>query len=238
MSPLLSETTRNVRLLTFNRPNTGNRISEEMARLLADALLEADADPEICAIVLSGSGDTFCVGGDPGASGQTAIGHLGFTAAFSELTRTLLNLGKPVLAAVNGNAHAGGFSVLACCDLAVMSNDATLALPELHDGLFPILAMAVVQPLLPRKLFFDLVYNARSLTSAEAMELHLVNEIAPQTKVLARAVEIGQSFADSSGTAIRVGRQTYDAMRAMDLTDALEHARYVLPTLLAAVRRK
>ena len=80
----------------------------------------------------------------------------------------MARLGKPLIAAVNGDAHAGGFSVVIGCDLAVAADDATLGLPEAANGLFPFIALAIVKDALPKKVLFDLIYNARLMSADEA----------------------------------------------------------------------
>src|SRR5437868_264283 len=73
----------------------------------------------------------------------------------------MTRLGKPLVAAVNGPAHAGGLGVMVACDLAVAADDATLGLPEAAAGLFPFIALATVRDALPKKVLFDLIYRAR-----------------------------------------------------------------------------
>jgi enoyl-CoA hydratase/carnithine racemase len=137
MSLLHTETIGRVRVLTLNRPETGNRVSTQLALKLIAELDDIDRDADIGAVVLTGAGEKFCIGGDHSGSGSSPEAISLFAEAFANLNRRLETIGKPVFAAINGDAHAGGFSVLACCDIAVMSDEATLALPELEHGLFP-----------------------------------------------------------------------------------------------------
>lgn len=235
MPELLSEKFDRVQLLTLNRPEIGNRVSKPLAQALLAALDAAEADAGIGAVVLTGAGENFCVGGDHAGSGNTPDAILDFAHAFGSLNRRLQGLGKPVMAAINGNAHAGGFSLVSCCDIAVMNEDATLALPELAHGLFPILAMATVQRLMGRKLFFELAYEGRRLTASEAMSLWLVNEACPADKVLERTLERANRVAAAPASVLKLGRRGYDAMQGGDLDVALRHAQAVLP-LLSGVR--
>jgi len=235
MSLLLKETDRRVLVLTLNRPETGNRISRPLARELVAALDEAEESREVGAVVITGSGDRFCIGGDHSDSGSAPEAIQAFAEAFGGLNRRVQTLGKPVLAAVNGDAHAGGFSLLSCCDIAVMSETATLALPELQHGLFPILAMATVQRIMGRKLFFELVYEGRRLSAQEARDAWLVNEVASPDKVLARAVERARKVAEAPAIPLKLGRQGYETMLGGDLDVALRHATTLLP-LLAGTR--
>ena len=90
--------------------------------------------------VLTGHGDVFCLGGDYRGAGAATAGRMEFGRAHINVFNAMARLGKPLVAAVNGNAHAGGFSLVVACDLAFMADDVTLGLPEAAHGLFPFLA--------------------------------------------------------------------------------------------------
>lgn len=235
MSSVLWEDMQNVRILTINRPERENRISEEVANDLLRLLEDADNSNIIRAVILTGASDNFCLGGDPLDSGGSVGDLLGFSEAFGDLTRKMWTLGTPILAAVNGKAHAGGFSVLCCADLVIAAQDSTFALPELAGGYFPILAMATAQRLLPRAVFFDLVYCGRELTADEAISFGIVNEVVTKSELKARTLEIAQSLAKFNREAIRVGRKAYAAMSELPPAAAVDHARTVLPVLVGAV---
>ena len=150
-----------VAVLTMNRPERGNRVSQQMAEEITAALEAARRDPDVGACVITGHGYVFCLGGDYQGAGPTSVGRMEFARAFIDMNHAMSRLGKPLVAAVNGNAHAGGFSIVIACDLAIVAADATLGLPEAAHGLFPFLALAVVKDALPKKVMFDIVYNAR-----------------------------------------------------------------------------
>ena len=145
-----------VQIVRMRRPDHGNRISQTMAEEIVAALESARQSPDIGACVLTGHGDVFCLGGDYQGAGPTNAGRLAFARAFIDMAQAMARLGKPLIAAINGNAHAGGFSLVVACDLAVVAEDATLGLPEAAKGLFPFLALAIVKDALPKKVLFDL----------------------------------------------------------------------------------
>src|SRR4051794_27608506 len=199
----------------MRRPDHGNRISQTMAEEIVAALESARQSPDIGACILTGTGDVFCLGGDYQGAGPTNAGRLAFARAFIDMTQAMARLGKPLIAAVNGNAHAGGFSVVVACDLAVVADDATLGLPEAAKGLFPFLALAIVKDALPKKVLFDLVYGARLMSAAEAQALHLVNEIVPRGTVLERAIAVAEQASGYDPEILRLGRDLYYNMRGM-----------------------
>ena len=142
--------------------------------------------------MLTGAGDDFCLGGDYRGAGPTTAGREEYADALLAMDAAMARLGKPLVAAVNGDAHAGGFSVVIGCDLAVAADDATLGLPEAAKGLFPFIALAIVRDALPKKVLFDLIYNARLMSADEARSLHVINEAVPRHAVLDRAIELAE----------------------------------------------
>jgi len=224
-----------VLILAMSRPGRGNRVTQAMAERGAAILEQARIDETISGCVLTGAGGDFCLGGDYLSAGLTSAGRLAFARAFSDMERAMARLGKPLVAAVNGNAHAGGFSLVAACDLAVAGESATLGLPEAAHGLFPFLALAIVKDSLPKKVLFDIVYRARLLSAAEAQSLHLVNEVVPAGAVLDRAVALARSTAGFNPHIVSLGRDLYYNTRCTNPAEALEQSRFALVAALKAL---
>lgn len=224
-----------VAILTLTRPAASNRITQQMAESGVAALDEARRDRGIVGCVLTGDGDVFCTGGDYRGAGSSSAGRLEFARAHNDLTNAMSRLGKPLVAAVNGDAHGGGFSLVTLCDLAVCAEDATLGLPEAAHGLFPLLALAIVKDSLPQKVFFDIVYRARLLSASEAQALHLVNEVAPRARVLERAITLAAATRDANPDIVGIGRDLYYDTRCAAPRDADERARFALAAALKAL---
>jgi enoyl-CoA hydratase/carnithine racemase len=224
-----------IAILTLTRPTANNRITRQMAEAAVAALGQARRDPGITGCVLTGDGDVFCTGGDYQSAGSSSAGRLEFARAHNDLAQAASRLGKPLVAAINGDAHAGGFSLIALCDLAVCADDATLGLPEVAHGLFPLLALAMVKDSLPQKVFFDLAYRARLLNASEARALHLVNEVVPRPQVLGRAIELAASTRHANPDIIGIGRDLYYDTRGARPRDANERARLALMAALKAL---
>jgi enoyl-CoA hydratase/carnithine racemase len=223
-----------VAILTLDRPEHGNRVSQQMAEELAAEFERLRRDPNIRACVLTGSGDTFCLGGDHVNAGSRSSDRMNFTRAFSDTVIAMSRLGKPIIAAVNGNAHAGGFSLVAACDMAVLADDATMGLPEAAKDFFPMLALAVVRHTLPRKVFFEIVYGAKLLSAKESLVLHLVNKLAPRADVFSSAMASAEMAASLDPHSVSIGRDLFHATQAMSLEQALEHARMAVVAGMAA----
>ena len=236
MTPTQIEVERRgrVQIVRMKRPDHGNRISQIMAEEMIAALESARQSPDIGACVLTGYGDVFCLGGDYWGAGPTSAGRLEFARAFINLAQAMARLGKPIIAAINGNAHAGGFSLVVACDMAVTADDATLGLPEAAKGLFPFLALAIVKDALPKKVLFDIVYGARLMDAAEAKALHLVNEVTARNGVLDRAIAIAEHASAYNPSILRLGRDLYYNMRNMSPAQALEESGFALLAALGA----
>jgi enoyl-CoA hydratase/carnithine racemase len=223
-----------VEVIRMRRPDHGNRVSQIMAEEMIAALDIVRRSADVGACVLTGHGDVFCLGGDYQGAGPTSVGRLEFARAFMDLAQAMARLGKPVIAAINGNAHAGGFSLVVACDMAVVAQDATLGLPEAAKGLFPFLALAIVKDALPKKVLFDIVYGARLMDAAEAKALHLVNEIVARGAVLERAIAIAERASAYNPSIVRLGRDLYYNMRNLSPAQALEESGFALVAALGA----
>jgi methylisocitrate lyase len=160
-------------VLTLKRPASGNRITARMAVEITAALDATRRDPQIGGCVMTGHGDVFCLGGDYRGAGPSTEERAAYAQALIGMDEAMSRLGKPLVAAVNGDAHAGGFGIVVGCDLAIAADDATLGLPEAAHGLFPFIAQAIVRDALPKKLLFDIVYNARLMDAQEALRCTL-----------------------------------------------------------------
>lgn len=224
-----------IAVLTLSRPSANNRITRQMAEACVTAMEGVRVDRSITGCVLTGAGDVFCTGGDYRGAGSSSADRLEFARAHNDLAQAASRLGKPLVAAINGDAHAGGFSLTVLCDLAVCADDATLGLPEVAHGLFPLLALTIVKDSLPQKVFFDLVYRARLLNASEARALHLVNEVLPRPRVLERAIELAASTRHSNPDIISIGRDLYYDTRCAAPRDANERARFALVAALKAL---
>lgn len=234
MSGLKVHVAGGVARLTIDRPEVDNRIDRATALAIADALRAADGDAAVKVIVVGGAGAKFCIGGQvDGAAEGLAINQIQFAEAFAGMHRAAASLGKPLIAAVNGDALAGGFSLVSATDLAITVESARFGLPELHAGLFPMLALATSVHLLPRKVLFDVIYNGRLLSAAEALSYGLVSQVVPDDGLEAAVEAQVERMLHLSPVAIALGRRAYQAMIDMPRADALSHGGLALVQLMA-----
>ncbi|MER7363913.1 crotonase/enoyl-CoA hydratase family protein [Nonomuraea wenchangensis] len=197
---VLVEESGNVAILTINRPKARNAVNGAVARGIAEALDGLDARPEISAYVLTGAGGTFCAGMDlkgfltgdlPVVEGR---GFGGLTEAPPK---------KPLVAAVEGYALAGGFELALACDLIVASAESTFGLPEPKRGL---VAGAGGIMRLPRRIPYhvamEMALTGDHYPASRLYELGLVNRIAEPGKALEVALELARKVAANAPLAL------------------------------------
>jgi len=215
------------RWLILDRPAQRNALTGELMAALSAALSRADADAEVRAICLTGSGEkAFCSGMDLAAAGGAAqAGPLAaheVRRAYAALLAELPRLGKPVVAAVNGAVLGGGIGLLAACDLAVAAADALFGTPEVDVGLFPYMALAPLSRCIGRRAALELMLTARRIDAAEARAIGLINRAVPRAELLARAQELLDLLAQKSPSALRLGRRAFYATQDLPYEAQLE----------------
>jgi 2-(1,2-epoxy-1,2-dihydrophenyl)acetyl-CoA isomerase len=240
MSEILYEKDGHVATITLNRPAKRNAYSETMVHQILKALADVRDDDEIRVVILTGAGKGFCAGGDISRDFQYPAryrGHrlesmLEMRENMHVLIRFLDRFDKPVIAAVNGAAVAGGLTLALACDFRIAAESAKLGDTSLKFGLIPDEGGAYYFPRfmgVDRALKMSLlseVYTAR-----QALELGLVTEVVADDELMARANELAARLAEGPPIAIRITKRMIHKQRAMQLDDALEDA--AMATLVA-----
>lgn len=223
----------NIATIRINRPEARNRIDRATMVEFVEALDELNSDPDIAAVIITGTGDDFCAGGQiDGFPVGSIMEQREYSSAFIDMQRKIYKMNKPVIAAVQGDAICGGVSVIEACDLAVAGSDCKFGLIEITNGLFPMLALAVMQKGLPKKRVFELAYTGK-LIDAETMEKwNLINYVVPQDQVMDRTIELASLIAEYSSVALDFGRDCFYRMVDMSLDSALEISKGMLLNLL------
>ena len=183
-----------VALVALNRPDVHNAFDETLIAELTDALRAADADPSVRAVVLLGTGRSFCAGADLNwmrrMAGYGRAENLADARSLAALLATLANLSKPTLARVHGNAFGGGVGLVACCDIAIGAQDATFALSEAKLGLIPATIGPYVVEAIGARQARRYFVTAERFTAAEAYRIGLLHDIAPLPELDARINEV------------------------------------------------
>lgn len=210
-----TERTGAVATVVLCRPERKNAIDRATADALTAALLAADADPDVNAIVLWGEGGTFCAGADLHAIAEGQPNRLE-PEGDGPLGPTRLLLQKPVIAAISGHAVAGGLELAAWCDLRVAEADATLGVYCRRFGV-PLIDGGTVR--LPRIIGFgralDLILTGRGVGAEEALAIGLVNRVVPRGEARAAAEALAAQLSALPQACLRSDRQS--AYEALDL---------------------
>jgi enoyl-CoA hydratase/carnithine racemase len=212
-----------VRVLTLHRPERKNALSPELIEALLAAITQAG--PPVRALVLTGSGDRFCAGGDLGAGGLMGEGMLAQhqqRQRYAELLAAMASSPIPILAAVHGDAMGGGFGLAAACHIVVADPAAGFATPELKLGLFPFIISPVLARSLPAKVLYDLILTGRRLPAAEAAALGFC-ALSEPGEALNAAIERASLIAERSPAVVSLGLRAMAQVADLPLPAALEH---------------
>ena len=206
--PVLMECRGTVALITLNRPAAMNAVNAGLSRALGAAMAELAADPDLRVGVVTGAGRAFCAGADLKelAAGRTVHDTDHPERGFAGFVRHLVD--KPVIAAVNGLALGGGTEILLACDLAVMSTEARLGLPEVKRGL--VAAAGGVLQLhrqIPPKIAAEAVFTGEPLDAQTALRWGLVNRAVPAEEVLDTALVLAERIAANAPLAVRASKR-------------------------------
>jgi enoyl-CoA hydratase len=218
--------------VTINRPQVKNAVDSSTARALGEAFQEFERDQELCAAVLTGSGGAFCAGFDlrEVAEGRrTAVEESGT----GPMGPTWMQLSKPVLAAVEGHAVAGGLELALWCDLRIAARDAVFGVYNRRFGV-PLIDLGTVR--LPRMIgqgrALDLILTGRSVSGEEALQVGLVNRLVPTGRALVEAVALAHTLAEFPQQGLRADRASVYEQWPLSWEDArrneLKHGMKVL----------
>ena len=211
-----------VTVVTINRRQRRNAVDAATARALFDAFLAFDADAEASVAVLTGADGAFCAGADLKALAEGESGKRvepGGVGSFAPMGPSRLRLGKPVIAAIEGHAVAGGAELALWCDLRVMAETAVFGIYCRRFGV-PLIDLGTVR--LPRLIghsrAMDLILTGRPVDAAEAHAIGLANRVAPHGQALAIAVTLAKEIAAFPQTCLRNDR--FSAIEQWDLAES------------------
>ncbi|PKN69401.1 MAG: crotonase [Deltaproteobacteria bacterium HGW-Deltaproteobacteria-12] len=206
-SVVLYEKKENVALLTFNRPGALNALNTEVNLKLIELLLQADNDAEIKVVVLTGAGSkSFVAGADiKEMLEMNALQAREHGLRAKRVTDTLWNLGKPVIAAINGFCMGGGLEYAMACDLRTAAETAKFGLPEINLGIMP--GSAGTQRL-PRLIGMtkakEYCFTGGTFDAKQALEFGLINYVYPAEALLAETLALAGKIATKSASSLKL----------------------------------
>jgi enoyl-CoA hydratase/carnithine racemase len=224
---LLTVRDGHVLVVTMNRPERRNALSLEMMQGMSRAWDEANADPAVRVVILTGAGGAFCAGADLAAMTEQAPGDAfaaaepagdgtaarddGANATVEEIADGVIKpllkgflLDKPLIAAVEGPAIAGGTEILQATDIRIAGESARFGVSEVRWGLYPLGGSVVrLRRQIPYTVAADLLLTGRHLTAAEAQGIGLIGEVVPDGTALDRAREVAAAIAANGPVAVQ-----------------------------------
>ena len=218
---VLVERRDEVLLVTINRPDQRNAVNAAVAQGIADALDELDADDDLRVGVLTGAGGTFCAGMDLKAflKGESpVVDGRGFGGLTTRPPR------KPLIAAVEGHAVAGGFELTLACDLVVAAETARLGVPEVKRALVAGAGAALLLPRrVPMAIALELLLTGDPIDARRAAGLGLVNRVTGEGGALDGALELARLIAANGPLAVAVTKQIARSSQDWTLEEGWQH---------------
>lgn len=221
--------------VTLNQPDARNPLDRVTTAEMLDAFQRLFVDPKVRSIAVTGAGSNFCAGGDLRQMGKFST--MPTAEAFDwpgrivELNRLMLSAPKPVIAAVNGPAFAGGMGLAGMCDVVLAGPQATFAMPEVKIGIFPMIIVAQLSRAIPRKILLEMMFTGDPIDAAEAHRVGFVNRVyATNDEMMDGVAEYAVRFRKASPDAIRLGRRAFGILSELPADQALDAAQFfVMP---------
>jgi len=216
-------------LVTLNRPNRRNALSLELMLELIDCLAHIGGDPGLRVVILAAAGKVFCSGHDLGQMvGRDINEYRRIFDVCTELMTKIQSIPQPVIAQVQGIATAAGCQLVATCDLAVASDQASFATPGVKIGLFCTTPMVALSRAVGRKRALQMLLTGEPINAATAAEWGLVNRVVPEAELVQSARKLAAQIASASKLTVALGKQAFYTQVDLDQPKAYAYAKEVM----------
>lgn len=226
---LLRSTEGQLGIITLNRPDRRNALSLDLMLELIRCLDEFGADHGIRAVIVAAAGKAFSAGHDLSELvGRTVNDYRRIFDVCTELMTKIQSIPQPVIAEVQGVATAAGCQLVATCDLAIASEQATFATPGVRIGLFCTTPMVALSRAVGRKRAMEMLLTGKPVDAATAAEWGLVNRVVPADQLASEARRLACQIAEASSFTVALGKQAYYAQIDLDQPKAYAYAKEVM----------
>ena len=232
---LLREDVGSIAILTLNRPEARNSLSEALLAALGDAFTEIAHEPSVRAVVLAANGPAFSAGhdlkefkrhrSDPDR-GRAYFEYI--MELCSTVMQQIVNLPQPVVAAVQGVATAAGCQLVASCDLSVASAAAKFATPGVNVGLFCSTPMVALSRNVARKHAMEMLLTGDMISAEDALRIGLANRVVAPGTEREEALALGRKIAAKSAHVVKIGKEAFYRQVELGLKDAYRYAAEVM----------
>jgi methylglutaconyl-CoA hydratase len=205
-----------VAVLTLNRPEQRNALSRALVARIRDAIDLVESDSTIRGVVLTGAGPAFCAGLDLKEARETGDGpeaeatSIAALNEFADLLQRIHTLPKPTIAAVNGDALAGGAGLMAACDLAIAADSARIGYPEVRRGLVAAIVMHDLSRQIGDRRARQLLLSGDLILSRIAYEWGMVNAVTAADRCVKEAIQVAHSLAECAPGAMAWTKRLLD----------------------------
>jgi enoyl-CoA hydratase/carnithine racemase len=225
--PMLIERREHVAILTLNRPEARNTLSEALLAALQRAIDDMSTDATVRAVVLTATGPAFSAGHDlkemtlrraDADGGRAYVAQI--MAQCATMMQAIVKCPKPFIAAVQATAVAAGCQLVATCDLAVAAEDAKFGTTGINNGLFCSTPSVALSRNISRKRAMELLLIGGLISAREALDFGLVNRVVPAERLMRTAIDLAERIADKSPAAIALGKELFYAQAEEALAQA------------------
>jgi enoyl-CoA hydratase/carnithine racemase len=235
--------------LTLNRPDRANTISLQLMREVVRAMDEVEADAEYRVVILTGAGKHFCGGADlrdfaerareRAAAGTARQGGGDFVTPQRDLFSALEESRVPVIAAINGAAMGGGCEIALACDVRVISDTATIGLPEIRFGALPAGGGTQRLPrLVGAGVAKEMIFSGLPWTPEQALRVGLVNRVAPAADLIQECEKMARVYVERAAYALKTAKQLINRGIELPLKDALALERKMIAEMTTPDERR
>jgi enoyl-CoA hydratase/carnithine racemase len=216
-------------IVTLNRPEQRNALSLELMQALIACLSEIENNPRVHAVILAAAGRAYCSGHDLREMvGRGVEDYRRIFDVCSELMQKIQSIPQPVIAEVQGIATAAGSQLVATCDLAIASDQASFATPGVRIGLFCSTPMVAVSRAIGRKRALEMLLTGEPIDASQAADWGLVNGVVPASQLREATRKLAARIAESSAFTVAIGKRAFYAQIDLDQSKAYGFAKEVM----------
>src|ERR1700683_1839211 len=231
---ILYELTDHIGRITLNRPEKRNALNRSAIAELVDALAAIRDDAQVYLVVVTGAGDeAFCAGADVNDFlNKDALAKREQNEAYRQLCKAFMEVGKPVIGAINGLALAGGAGLTLLFDFVLSSERARFGFPEIKVGIFPMMVMANLFRVIGRRKAVELVMTGEMISAQEAERIGLINRAVPHEQLRTEVNRLASNLLQYSPSTLRLGKEAFCSSSDMSAPEALDYMKEMATLVL------
>lgn len=217
---VLTELKDGVLIITINRDERRNAIDPETSAMMEEILNNAEKDPNVGCIIVTGAGErSFCAGEDLSAFDESGTCETIMAHGFAGITERLCS--KPIICAANGTAVAGGLEIALSCDIIVAADHARFGLSEVKIGFLATSGGLIRLPkVIPQKIASEMCLTGQLISAQRAYEVGLVNHVVPADQVMDKAMELAKTIAANAPISLKLTKEIFHVATQTSEEDA------------------